>query len=52
MFWTLDIVIHIGFIVAERSKNWVFSRVEEWEKDPNLLGLFERTTYACSKSFK
>jgi hypothetical protein len=30
----------------------VFSQVEEWEKDPNLLGLFERTTYAFSKSFK
>ena len=45
---------HSYWVYCSRAfqKLGLFSQVEEWEKDPNLLGLFERTAYAFSKSFK
>jgi len=45
---------HSYWVYCSRAfqKLGLFSQVEEWEKDPNVLGLFERSACAFSKSFK
>jgi hypothetical protein len=54
MFWTVAIVIHVGFYFTLLFENWVcfLFRWKSGEKDHNLVGLLEGATPTFTKPFK